>query len=69
MNKMKHKHCPEEGQNFIVGPHPHGSRWKIVHHSWSFWIFLALMMFAISYYVFTVDFAFTPRITEKVKLK
>ena len=39
----------------------HKPYWKRIHHTWSFWIFLVLMVVAILYYIMSVDFAFAPR--------
>jgi hypothetical protein len=39
----------------------HHFNWKRIHHSVGFWIFLFLMMVAITYYIITIDFAFAPR--------
>lgn len=58
MNKIGHNQ--EETQDTILpqrGKRPH---WKRIHHTWSFWIFLFLMLAAIFYYISSVDFAFAP---------
>ncbi len=39
--------------------------WKRIHHSWIFWIFLCLMIFAIFYYVVSADFALAPQIETR----
>ena len=36
--------------------------WKLIHHSWVFWIFLLLMIVAIIYYIISANFAFAPQI-------
>jgi hypothetical protein len=51
MNEMEHNH-----------PRP---KWKRIHHSWIFWVFLLLMFAGIGYYIITVNFAFAPH--EQVK--
>jgi hypothetical protein len=38
----------------------HRPFWTGIHHSWIFWVFVALMFAGITYYVVTVDFAFAP---------
>jgi hypothetical protein len=40
--------------------HTHRPYWKRIHHTWSFWIFLLLMLVGILYYIISVDFAFAP---------
>lgn len=50
----------EEGQNFIRISGEHKSRWKQIHHSWIFWVFLVLMMVGILYYIVTIGFVFVP---------
>ncbi len=52
-------------EDFIIGDPKHKPHWKRIHHTWSFWIFLVLMLTAILYYIMTVDFAFAPRIQQK----
>ena len=48
---IQHEILPERNKQF---------RWKRVHHSWIFWIFLFLMFVGIIYYIMSVDFAFAP---------
>ena len=44
----------------------HKPYWKRIHHTWSFWVFLLLMLGGIIYYIMSVDFAFAPhRIMQK----
>jgi len=33
---------------------------KRIHHSWIFWVFLFLMLFAIGFYIMSVDFSTVP---------
>ena len=61
MNENGNNHEPQEGQNYIVIQQDHRPRWKRIHHTWSFWIFLFLMFVAILYYIVSVDFAFAPQ--------
>lgn len=48
-------------QDQIMPQQTHQPRWKRIHHTWSFWIFLFLMFVAIMYYIVSVEFAFAPR--------
>jgi len=61
MNEKEYNQHQEETQNPIVPQKSRQPRWKRIHHSWIFWIFLILMFAAIMYYVTSVDFAFAPR--------
>ena len=61
MSKNEHNQHQVETQNSIVPPISRQPRWKRIHHSWIFWVFLFLMLVAILYYVTSVDFAFAPR--------
>ncbi len=58
----------EETQDFIMPQHDKRPRWKRIHRSWIFWIFLFLMFVAILYYISSVDFAFAPHRNLKWKL-
>jgi hypothetical protein len=60
MTDNKRNHKQEEGQNYILVPSEHRFRWKTIHQSWTFWIFLFLMLVAILYYIVSVDFIFAP---------
>lgn len=60
MNENEHNNHQQEGLNHANGLHDHRPYWKRIHHTWSFWIFLFLMLAAIIYYVMSVDFAFVP---------
>ena len=51
----------EDIQHQIMPPDDKRFRWKQMHHTWAFWIFLLLMFVAIIYYIVSVDFAFAPR--------
>ena len=61
MNENEHNHEPPQGQNYILTQQDHRPRWKRIHHTWSFWIFLFLMLVAITYYIVSVNFAFAPQ--------
>jgi hypothetical protein len=61
MSENKHNQHQEETQEQILPQNIRQPRWKRIHHTWSFWIFLFLMLVAIIYYISSVDFAFAPR--------
>jgi len=61
----KHEHNQQEVQDHILVPHDRKPYWKRMHHTWSFWIFLFLMLVGIIYYIASVDFAFAPHIRLK----
>jgi len=61
MSENEHNQHQEETQEQIVPQNSRQPRWKRIHHSWIFWIFLFLMFVAIMYYITSVDFAFSPR--------
>ncbi len=61
MSENEHNQHLEETQDQILPKQNHKTRWKRIHHTWSFWIFLFLMVVAILYYIMSVDFAFAPR--------
>ena len=51
MSEKNHNHHLLEGQDHITVHHEHKPYWKRVHHTWSFWIFLFLMLAAMIYYM------------------
>ena len=61
MSENEHNQHQEETQEKILPQQSQKLRWKRIHHTWSFWIFLFLMFVAIMYYITSVDFAFAPR--------
>lgn len=61
MSENEHNQHQEEKQDHIMPQRSHRQRWKQIHHSWIFWIFLFLMFVGILYYIASVDFAFAPR--------
>jgi hypothetical protein len=65
MSKNDHNNNPEEGQDYILVHHEHRPYWKRMHHTWSFWIFLFLMLAAITYYIVSVNFSLAPQIQLK----
>lgn len=56
----KNIHHQEETQVIFTPHHDKKPRWKRIHHTWGFWIFLLLMFAAILYYIYSVNFAFAP---------
>ena len=40
----------------------HRPYWKRIHHTWSFWVFLFLMLAAIIYYMLSDNLSLRPRI-------
>jgi hypothetical protein len=60
MNDNKLSSSNHDLQDHIEVQHEHLPRWKRVHHTWWFWIFLVLMLVGIIYYIMSVDFAFAP---------
>ena len=61
MSENEHNQHQDETQDQILPQQSHKPRWKTIHHTWSFWIFLFLMFVAIMYYIVSVDFAFAPQ--------
>jgi hypothetical protein len=61
MNKDENNQHSVEEHDRIKYPHNHLPYWKRMHHTWSFWVFVVLMLAAITYYVMSVDFAFAPQ--------
>ena len=61
MSENEHNQHQEETQSQIMHQHRRKPRWKRIHHSWIFWVFLLLMFVAISYYVMSLNFAIAPR--------
>lgn len=57
-NKLNRR--KEEGQNYIMVPSERRFHWKTIHQSWTFWIFLFLMLMGILYYIVSVDFILAP---------
>lgn len=50
----------KEVENQISVHRDHRPNWKLMHHTWIFWVFLLLMLAAIMYYIVTVNFQFAP---------
>ncbi len=56
-----HEQQRQDWQDHLTGHHLNKGGWRRIHHSWIFWVFFALTMVAITYYIMSVDFAFAPR--------
>ncbi|MEI8201939.1 MAG: hypothetical protein WCH34_02945 [Bacteroidota bacterium] len=69
MNKNGQEQPRQDWQDHFTGHHLKKPFLKNIHHSWIFWVFLVLMLGAITYYIMSVDFAFAPRkqSTEQTK--
>jgi cell division septal protein FtsQ len=60
MNDNKKNSSNHDLQENLEPKHNKSPKWKRVHHSLWFWVFLVLMLGGIIYYVMSVDFAFAP---------
>lgn len=60
MNENEQNQNREEVRDCINDHHDRKSYLKRIHHSWIFWIFLALMFVAIFYYIISIDFTLAP---------
>ena len=69
MKEDKKSNSNHDLQDHIEAEHTHEPKWKRVHHTWWFWIFLVLMLAGILYYVMTVDFAFAPHKQMEQKME
>lgn len=65
MDKNEHNPQMKEVDDTIKVHNDHQPYWKTIHHTWSFWIILLLMLAGILYYIVSVDFMFAPRQQEK----
>ena len=61
MKDNKQNSSNNDLQDHIQAERKNISRWRQVHHSWLFWVFLVLMLIGIVYYIRTVSFAFAPQ--------
>lgn len=61
MSDNKQNHQSSDGQDYIRVPSDHQPRWKNIHRSWIFWVFLFLMMVGIMYYIVSLGFLFAPQ--------
>jgi len=48
------------GEDSIKAQHEHKFHWKVIHHSWIFWVFSILMFIGILYFIMTFGFALIP---------
>lgn len=60
MNEKETYHYRQDERQYNKFHHYHKHFWTRIHHTWSFWIFLFLMLGGILYYIMSVDFAFAP---------
>jgi hypothetical protein len=61
MNENGHKQNLRKEMEHGKFHHEHKFHWKRIHHTWGFWVGMALIFVAIMYYIVSVDFAFAPR--------
>ena len=61
MNENGHKQNLQEVIDHSSKQHEHKFHLKHIHHKWWFWVGVILIFVAITYYIVSVDFAFTPR--------
>jgi len=50
------------GEDNIKAQHESKFHWKVIHHSWIFWVFSFLMLIGILYFIMTFGFALTPHL-------
>ena len=48
------------GEDNIKAQHERKFHWKVIHHSWIFWVFSLLMLIGILYFIMTFGFALIP---------
>jgi len=48
------------GQDNIKAQHEGKFHWRVIHHSWIFWVFAFLMLIGILYFTLTFGFALSP---------
>ena len=48
------------GEDSIKDQHEHKFHWKVIHHSWIFWVFSILMLFGIIYFIMSFGFVMIP---------
>ena len=61
MNKIGKDQNSTIGEDNIKAQHERKFQWKVIHHSWIFWIFAFLMLIGILYFIMTFGFALIPR--------
>jgi hypothetical protein len=62
MSENKHDHHRQEREEHNKKHYDDKPYWKRIHHTWSFWIFLFLMLAAIIYYMLSDNLSLRPRI-------
>ncbi|MCE5339500.1 MAG: hypothetical protein LLF92_00030 [Planctomycetaceae bacterium] len=62
MKGNEHDLHRQEEQDHNKKHHDDKPYWKRIHHTWSFWIFLVLMLAAITYYALSDNLSLRPRI-------
>jgi hypothetical protein len=53
---------PTVGEDSIKDQHEHKFHWKLIHHSFIFWIFALLMLVGIIYFVLSLGFFMIPQL-------
>jgi hypothetical protein len=62
MNENGQNHHRQEREEHNKEHHNPNPYWKRIHHTWSFWVFLFLMLAAIIYYMLSDNLSLRPRI-------
>ena len=62
MNENGQNHHRQEREEHNKEHQDHRPYWKRIHHTWSFWVFLFLMLAAIIYYMLSDNLSLRPRI-------
>jgi len=60
MNEAEKDKNSTIGEDNIKAQHEHKFQWKVIHHSWIFWVFAFLMLIGILYFTLTFGFALIP---------
>jgi hypothetical protein len=60
MDEHEHSQHLQEGHDHSKDHHSPWHRLKRIHHSWIFWIFLLLMLAAITFYIMSDNFSLVP---------
>jgi flagellar biosynthesis/type III secretory pathway M-ring protein FliF/YscJ len=62
MSENGHNHHRQEREEHNKKHYDDKPYWKRIHHTWSFWVFLFLMLAAMIYYTLSYNLALRPRI-------
>jgi flagellar biosynthesis/type III secretory pathway M-ring protein FliF/YscJ len=62
MSENGHNHHRQEREEHNKNHHDHKPYWKRIHHTWSFWVFLFLMLAAMIYYILSGNLSRRPYI-------